>query len=137
MNIIKNKKFLNNIKLICKKYELYIFILFGSRAKGTYTQKSDYDFAFIPKSNFSSNDEISLFNDIIDLLENENVDLINIANNYSAKLRYEIFFAGIPLFESKKNLFSDLKGRAYIDYIDYKRFSNDNLVRIKNRIENI
>lgn len=33
------------VKTLCKKYKVRSLILFGSRAKGTATTRSDYDFA--------------------------------------------------------------------------------------------
>lgn len=137
MDIRNNKVILSKLTKISKKYNLSILILFGSRANGSYKKNSDYDFAFMAKKPLLVEEEINLFNDIMELLGNENIDLINISTNTSAKLRYEIFFKGIPLYESSSLLFKELKGRAYIDYIDFKRYNKNGLERIKKRIEEL
>lgn len=126
MNILKNNEILLELSEIAKKYNLSLLVLFGSRAKGTYKTSSDYDFAYIAPSNFTTENKINLIDDLMFLFKTEKIDLINILQNHDTKLRYEIFFSGKMIYEKKKSLFSDLKGKAFIDYIDFNRFSKRN-----------
>ena len=75
MDLLNNKIILDELKKISIKYKLKILLLFGSRAKENWKENSDYDFAFIPSSNFNSDLEIKLFDDLMIILKNENIDL--------------------------------------------------------------
>lgn len=135
MDVLENKEVLGKIRKIAQRNNIFLLILFGSRAKGTYTKKSDYDIAFVPDKNFSKKDEVKLCDELVKILSNEKIDLINISRNHDVKLRYEIFFAGVPLYEKEKGSFFDMRGKAYIDYMDFKRFTKDRLDLLSRDIE--
>lgn len=137
MNILKNKVILKELRLISKKINLTNLILFGSRAKGNFKKTSDYDFAYFSKNNLTAEQEINLFNEIMYLLKTENLDLINLSSNTDVKLRFEIFQNGFSIYEIKNYEFSDLKGKAYIDYIDFQRFMKNRQELLSNRIQAI
>ena len=137
MDILSREDILEQLKNTAIKYELVIFSLFGSRAKREFNKTSDYDFAFLPPKDFTNNDEENLFNDLMKILEDENIDLINISKNFDVKLRYDIFHKGVVIYEIRKSLFNELKHKSWIDYMDFKKFSNRRLDIIKKDMEKI
>jgi len=60
--------------------------------------------------------------------------LINISKNYDVKLRYEIFSNGVVVYENQKFLFSELKSKAWIDYMDFKKLTGNSLDLLKKEI---
>lgn len=113
-----------NTKLVslAKRYDLKLFILFGSRAKKTYSLNSDWDFAYLGNKNFSNYDEMNLFNDIMKILNYEKVDLINLKNPKNYLVAKNIFFEGILIYESEKRLFKEMKYNSWISYLDFKKY---------------
>ncbi|MBU0758245.1 MAG: nucleotidyltransferase domain-containing protein [Nanoarchaeota archaeon] len=129
---IKNKKY---YRTFCEKHNLLLFILFGSRAKNSQKKDSDYDFAFYTKKPISANKEITLFEDLMEIVKNEKIDLVNINTNHSSIVRKEIFMNGIPLFEKKKGLFENFKWASWIDYIDFSIFEDRRVALLKKQLE--
>lgn len=113
--------FFNKLKLIGKKYNLDLFILFGSRAKGNFKDNSDYDLAYL-KINIDYIQEDNLIKDLELLFEDKKFDLVNLDKDRinSIVLENEIFTSGILIFESKKNIFEVKKENIFFDYIDSK-----------------
>jgi predicted nucleotidyltransferase len=122
---------------VAKKYNLLTLVLFGSRAVGNEREDSDYDFAYFSKSELDSENYIDLFNDIMELVGNENIDLIDINKNKSHLLRYEIFSKGKCVYEYKKGFFNNLKIMAWFDYKDYEHYYEKQSEIIKKGIEMI
>lgn len=137
MDILKENQILEELKLISQKFDLSLLILFGSRAKGNFKENSDFDFAFFSKNTLDSYTYIDLFNEIMFLLKNENIDLIDISKNHDVKLRNEIFQSGVLIYEKNISLFSDFKFKAWIDYIDFQKFTKNNYNIIKNNIRKL
>lgn len=106
------------LKRIAIKYDLNLLVLFGSRAKNSHKKGSDYDLAFLPKYDFSINDEISLFDDLGDIFKEEPFDLVNLEKNHSVVLKQQIFQYGYLIYENKEYLFEKEKEFAFFDYID-------------------
>ncbi|MBD3203665.1 hypothetical protein GF327_05180 [Candidatus Woesearchaeota archaeon] len=117
---IKTKK--TELQKIAKKYNLLVLVLFGSRADNTYSKDSDFDFAFYTKKPMKTEKEISLYEDLVKILETEKIDIININTNHSPIVRKEIFFMGKPIYEVKNGFFDDLKWAAWFDYIDFQKY---------------
>lgn len=118
-----NKETLNKLKVLAKKYDFKILILFGSRALQTNNKDSDYDFAFY-KKNISTKDEYELFNNFMEILNTQNIDLINIEKNTDATLRNQIFQKGICIYEKNKFTFEEMQTDALMDYMDFKELIN-------------
>lgn len=135
MDILRNKAVLGKLKSIAKKYNLAVLILFGSRASSKHKKDSDYDFAFYTNQKFKVKEEIALFEDIMGVLKIEKIDLININTNHCAHLRYEVFSKGVCLYEKKEGIFAFMRGNAWVDYMDYKRFEKNRLNLLKKDIE--
>jgi predicted nucleotidyltransferase len=64
MNIENKQK---ELVLLCKKYNLLLFVLFGSYSKNKQDEKSDIDFAFLPNRNFNEENYFEFKNKIIDI----------------------------------------------------------------------
>lgn len=118
-----NKDTTNKLRDISKKYYIKILVLFGSRAIQTNNKNSDYDLAFY-KKNISAEDEYELFNNIMEILKTQNIDLINIQKNTDATLRNNIFQKGICIYEKNKFTFENMQVDALMDYIDFKEIIN-------------
>ncbi len=103
---------------IAKKHSLDLFILFGSRAKGTSKKNSDYDFAFIRKNKLSLKEKDNLENDIFKIIKYKDFDLIEISIKIPIILKLEIFRTGIALYYSNKKYYEYEKDNAYFDYVD-------------------
>jgi len=83
-----------DISLFAKKYAVCVVILFGSRARGTHTQRSDIDIAV------SGGDFDSFY---YDLKENAHslltFDIVNLDLCVSEKLKKEIDRDGVIIYE--------------------------------------
>lgn len=123
------------IKRIGKKYNLLILVLFGSRANNKAKKDSDVDLAFYTRSPMKPKEELSIYEEFVESLEYEKIDLININTNHSPVIRKEIFFNGKPLFEAKEGLFTELKWNAWIDYIDFKKYEKKRMVLLKEKLK--
>jgi predicted nucleotidyltransferase len=138
---MKYEKLTEELKLklvdLSKKYKLKLLILFGSRAKGNYTENSDWDFAFLPKSGFTFEQEESLFNDLMKILDYEKIDLININKPKNYIIIKNIFFEGKLIYENKIGLFTDMKWNSWITYLDFKKYYDKRFELTKKELENM
>lgn len=76
--IYEDSKFLEFIEKLCKSYNISLFILFGSRAKGREKKTSDYDLAFYKSTPITSEEYIQVSDKIAKYFNNEKIDLIDI-----------------------------------------------------------
>ena len=85
---------INELIDLAKKYNIQKLILFGSRARGTFYEKSDIDIAISggdkPSFSFDVNENVST------LLE---FDIIDLDKNIQKKLRASIENEGIVIYE--------------------------------------
>ena len=132
-----NQDLKRSLKKIAKKFKLDVFILFGSRATNEYNNKSDWDFAFV-KKDLTTNQEYELFNEIIKIIKDQNIDLINIHKNHDTTLRKEIFEKGICIYEKNKSNFKEMQISSFLDYLEFKQMiPNRDFALNKNDILNI
>jgi len=117
-----DKNLRKELILLSKKYNLKLLILFGSRSNGNYKKNSDWDFAFYPNSNFTINEEISLFDDLMKILSFEKIDLLNIIKANDLRVLNNVFQTGILVYESKKGLFVNKKWSCFIDLKDFEKY---------------
>lgn len=137
MDIRKDLNTLEELTQLSKNFDLNLLILFGSRAKGNFTTKSDFDFAILPPKDFSNEQQEAFFFELMKLFQTENIDLINISKTTDVKVRNEIFQSGFLVYENKQSYFSDLKARAFIDYIDFQKFRKNSLDLVKQRVTHL
>ena len=86
---------------ICHRFKINLVVLFGSRARGWETSKSDYDIGvWIENCPFERdwNQEAAIWEAFADLLRTDKLDLI-ILNRANGALSYEVACYGIPLYE--------------------------------------
>lgn len=129
------KSELKELKKLGKKYDLRVLVLFGSRAKGTHKKDSDYDIAFYPKKNFTTKDEINLFNEILGIINSDKVDLINLEKPKNYLLVKNIFFEGYCLFEHNDGLFNKMRGDSWFMYNDFKKYYDEEPELLRRRLE--
>lgn len=124
---------LNKLKSIAKKFDLDLFVLFGSRAKGNYTENSDWDFAFYKKIPLTDKKKEELLFELIEILENDNIDLIEIdVIKTPPYLIFNILRTGKVIYEKDKKLYYEMLNNSFIDYIDLEYLLKD----IKKKILN-
>ncbi len=112
------KELLNQLKEIGIEFDLDLLILFGSRATNTNSQNSDLDIAYISNKKIN---ELDLISEITKKTNINDIDLIEIDERINPViLNWEIFKTGILIYEKEKNLFYELLGRSFINYIDFK-----------------
>src|SRR5215469_9743130 len=81
-----------------KKYpEVTLVMLFGSRARGDASVRSDWDFGFCAAKGF---DYTALYVALTHLLATDSIDLVNLAKA-SGLLRYRVAKEGKPLYEKQ------------------------------------
>lgn len=116
---MNTKTISNKLKKIFSKYELKVGILFGSYASNSQKETSDVDIAFYPNYKFSSDNELTLREEIEKEFKNFNVDIVNVAQSNNLLLIYNIFKDGICIYEENSNLFKNMKLNAWMDYVDF------------------
>jgi len=123
---------LNNehFRLLCKKHEVRLAILFGSRAKGEAGSESDWDLAFLINEAKQKMDrpwltalKKSLIKDLCNHLKTSQIDLV-ILNRASPFLKYQIAQNGRPLYQAKEGEFASFVSLAIRSYSDSYIFRN-------------
>jgi len=115
-----DSKMENELIKLSKKLEIDLLILFGSRAKNTNNESSDWDLAIYSKNEIKENLKIKFFNELREIFKEKKFDLIILDEKSSPILENQIFRFGKCIYESKKNLFFEKKQNSYFDYQDYK-----------------
>ena len=94
MNINLPNRILNDIRYLAKKHKIKNVILFGSRARGTCTERSDIDIAV------SGGDFDGFYWDIKEKLHSLLIiDIVDMNKSISDELKEEIERDGVVLYE--------------------------------------
>jgi len=101
MKTLKNDKVLNAITKIAKKHRINRIILFGSRARGDNTERSDYDIA-VSLRNPSPLEEAKIYDAIQSIETLKKIDLVFLENQNAEELSEQIKKEGITLYEESK-----------------------------------
>ncbi len=120
MNTKLENHFLEKLELIAKKHKLDLFILFGSRAKGTAKKTSDYDLAINRKTDLTLKEKRDLEEEISKALNHADFDLIIIDELTPPVLKMQIIKEGMVIFCQNRRYFENLKDNIYFDYVDSK-----------------
>lgn len=96
-----------DIEEIAHRYDLDMVVLFGSRADGTATKKSDVDIAYVKSRPLSFDDQLSLGAALAPLFGTEAVDVVHL-NNASPVFMFEIMKKAKLLFTRSTTLFPNL-----------------------------
>jgi len=117
---------------------LKLLILFGSRAKGTYDEQSDWDFAVLYDENLRKSYEKggwdwlriwAILEDIFDLPEGK-VDCV-ILNECSNILAHSIARDGKLLYEKEQGEFSQFKQQALMSKEELKAFREEQRTKVR------
>ncbi|MFW6286217.1 MAG: type VII toxin-antitoxin system MntA family adenylyltransferase antitoxin [Nanoarchaeota archaeon] len=119
-----NLELKKKLQEVSKKYQLKLFIIFGSRQNNNYKINSDWDFAFYPNEMFNYKKEMKLFEEIQNILKYDKIDLLNIKTSNNLNVINNIFQKGKLIYESKDGLYKLKKWSAWIDLQDFKRYYN-------------
>ncbi|MBS4022231.1 MAG: nucleotidyltransferase domain-containing protein [Dethiobacter sp.] len=109
---------------IFAKYDLVAVYLFGSRADGTATQKSDYDFGLLFTETPSFEEAVLLEMDIANEASrvlNTDVDTM-ILNSASIEMKFIVIKQGVVVYANDDDLRTDFEDVAIRDYLDFKPF---------------
>ena len=110
----------SQIREFCKRNNILLFVIFGSHARGKNNSRSDIDVALILENNKSTANKLRLIFELEGIFPKQ-VDLVIVNPNTDPLLQFEIFKIGVPLFESKSNLFEEYKLRAWKSFQDTKK----------------
>jgi predicted nucleotidyltransferase len=127
----KDNENINKVTSKLKKFGfVHSIILFGSRARGTETYKSDMDICIIPEPDIevSLKDRISLNN-----LVPENID-ISLFDELPVYIRKRIFLEGRVLYTEDMYHILTLSKINDIEYERYKSLKNDYHKNVMGRI---
>lgn len=117
---VYQNKIISKLNILAQKYSLDIFILFGSRAKGTAKISSDYDLAYSKKKPFNIKEKIMFTQEVSLILDNHKFDLIIIDESTPLILKMQIFKEGICIYSKNNKQYQYLKEHTYFDYVDSK-----------------
>ncbi|MGB9740253.1 MAG: type VII toxin-antitoxin system MntA family adenylyltransferase antitoxin [Candidatus Bathyarchaeia archaeon] len=120
---LNREKLSERLSLSFSKYgEVDAAYLFGSRARGDFTEESDLDFAILLSRNF--NDPYDLVRLIHDLavalgVKDEKINLV-VLNDASLELAYKVISEGIIIYERNVEKRVDFEVNTLKFYLDFK-----------------
>lgn len=125
-------------KRIIEELPLEALVLFGSQARGTSREGSDYDFAVLPSHRLSEEERKKVYDVLYDLLSGKIQQLVNIDIVFlpgaSMELQTSVASFGTPLYERAPYVFAGFRERvmdAEADFAPLRRiFQSAILARI-------
>jgi predicted nucleotidyltransferase len=106
----------------CGRHELALVVLFGSRAKGCATSRSDVDLAVLSlRPHLEVDYQESVWEDFLRLLQRGDVDLVWL-HQATPLLGYQVATTGQALYEARPGLFRDFALRAIKKHWDARKF---------------
>ncbi len=121
---------------IAGKYNLRILALFGSRGRGDFSSKSDYDIAYLGQNYLSLLEEANLATDLAEIFKDHVVDISSIRNASPLLLR-QITKEGKVLYESFPGLFTEIYLYALRTYQETLPLYQAEIKNIKSRLANL
>jgi len=94
--------------------DLEALILYGSRARGDATPRSDWDLGYLASGEFDAGDLLAL---IVETLGDDQVDLVDLGRA-SGQLRYRVAADGRALFERLPHRFDRFRLEAIAYWLD-------------------
>lgn len=107
------------LKQVFEKHGVALAYLFGSRAKGTAREDSDYDIAVLFEKQAGILDEVELAVDISKELgiPPERVDVVSL-NNADVMLKARVLKEGVPIYAKDDGLRGEWERRTYVELLD-------------------
>jgi len=106
------------------KYQVIAAYFFGSRAEGTYTDNSDYDFALLVDKDYDQDNVNNLIMELEEkaasLLQKE-VDVV-ILNTATIEFKYLVISRGKVIYSINEEKRTDFEDVVIRDYLDFKPF---------------
>ncbi len=118
------------IKLLKKKFNCEVVILFGSYARGDQRPDSDVDIAIKTKKKISKKEMFEMTQELEQLLKKD-IDLIDL-NAISDSFRYEILMNGQILYCEDSYQFDLYKLDMFREYLELNESRKDIIENIKN-----
>lgn len=118
------------IKLLKKKFNCEVVILFGSYARGDQRPDSDVDIAIKTKKKISKKEMFEMTQELEQLLKKD-IDLIDL-NAISDSFRYEILMNGQTLYCEDSYQFDLYKLDMFREYLELNESRKDIIENIKN-----
>lgn len=112
---------LENIKMICPKYQIKLMILFGSYNTEKYNSNSDIDIAIqIESKENIYNIKKNIIQELSLILKRE-IDLV-ILNYADPLLKFQVANNGRLVFEKIEGIYNTFKVNAIKEYYDARKF---------------
>jgi len=118
---------------IIKKYNIELFIIFGSYAENMNKPGSDLDLAYKSFKILSKDEEIELLNELSQFYQRGDLDLVEI-NKAEPVLKVEIAKNGKLLYGSEKK-FEEFSIYAAAIYADTKHLRDDRRKMLEKKLE--
>ncbi|OGH73853.1 MAG: hypothetical protein A3C90_01255 [Candidatus Magasanikbacteria bacterium RIFCSPHIGHO2_02_FULL_51_14] len=96
-------------KMIAKRHDLDLVVMFGSAARGKTHKLSDVDIAIKPKKQMSYREEAVIEMEFQRALKRGNVEIVNMRELKSPLLQYAIATDGIVLFQESREIFDEFQ----------------------------
>lgn len=132
MNLSETQKY--HITKIAQKYNLELILLFGSRVEKKIHKESDYDVAYLSKSQLDLMEEAQLIVDLAPIFQSENIDLVNL-KKASPLLFYAITRNCQVIYEKKPLTFASLRVYAFKKYVETKPLYEAKFKRLQETIK--
>ncbi len=113
---------------VARKHHLALIVIFGSRAKGRASERSDIDVGALPIRG-KKFDPLKFFCDISPILNKGNVDVIDLREAPDL-LNWNVAQEGIPIFVQDAGVWDSFRIRAIQHYEDTRRLNCYKLMAI-------
>jgi predicted nucleotidyltransferase len=113
------------IARLAQRFDWRLVVLFGSTARGSGGR--DLDLAVMPRSTSDLLEEGRWLAALEAVFTTRRVDLLVLTERLSPLARFEVFRAGVCLFEGQEGLFSQEQDRAFFLHADSGRFRRASL----------
>lgn len=110
----------NELRSLAKRHGWQLIVLFGSTVRGE--RGRDLDVAVLPETMPSLLEQGHWLAELEALASPQPVDLLVLHDAISPVVRFEVFRAGVCLFESLPGLFAREQDRAFFLYADSETF---------------
>ncbi|WP_111570853.1 type VII toxin-antitoxin system MntA family adenylyltransferase antitoxin [Halanaerobium saccharolyticum] len=118
---------------IIEKYNIELFVVFGSYAENINKPGSDLDLAFKSSDNLEQQQEMKLLNELSKFYQRGDIDLVNLSKAEPV-LKVEIAKKGRLLYGSQKK-FEEFSIYAAAIYADTKFLRDDRRKTLKKKLE--